>query len=103
VLTAVVGLPLLRWRLPDASWSERAALAVTAALSVLAYRLAANMPQLNDDGVPGFSANDFLCPVVTYTLATVYAAFRPPSDALRWPQARALLTVASFVTNVVAI
>jgi hypothetical protein len=103
LLTALVGALLLRWRLPDASWSERTALGVVAGLSVLAYRLAANMPQLNADGIPGLSANDLLCPAITYVVLSVSAAFRPPPDAHRWAQARALLTVVSFATNVVTI
>lgn len=61
------------------------------------------MPPLNDDGAPGLSANDFLCPAIIYVALTFYAAFRPPPDAHRWAQARALLTIASFVTNVVVI
>jgi len=103
LLTALVGVLLLRWRLPDAPWRERTALGIVAGLSVLVYRLAANMPQLNDDGIPGLSANDLLCPVFTYVVLAVSAALRPPADPHRWVRAGALLTVVSFATNVVTI
>ena len=36
-------------------------------------RLCANMTQLNNDGVPGFSANDLLAPALTYIVLSLYA------------------------------
>jgi len=41
------------------------ALAVVAIAATWLLRTAANMGQLNDDGLPGFSANDCLAPIVT--------------------------------------
>jgi hypothetical protein len=77
--------------------------ALVVGLSVLAWRLAGNTPQLNDDPVPPFSPNDLLCPVVTYVLLGVYAAFRRPAEPAQWERARAWLTIVSFVVNVVII
>ena len=36
------------------------------------------MPQLNDDGLPGFSANDWAAPVLTYLFLSLYADLSPP-------------------------
>jgi len=44
-----------------------------------------------------------LCPLVTYLFTGFYAAFRRPVDSMRFEQARALLTLVSFVVNVVTI
>ena len=49
------------------------------------------------------SPNDVLCPLVTYLFVGFYAAFRPPADPIRFEQARVLLTLVSFVVNVVTI
>jgi Co/Zn/Cd efflux system component len=47
------------------------------------------MPQLNRDGLEGFSANDWLAPVIVYVTLSVYAALNPPDDARRFAQVRA--------------
>ena len=44
-----------------------------------------------------------LCPLVTYLFVGFYAAFQRPLDATRFEQARVLLTLVSFVVNVVTI
>ncbi len=44
-----------------------------------------------------------LCPLVTYLFVGWYAAFRRPADAIRFEQARVLLTLVSFMINVVTI
>ncbi len=103
VVAGVLGLLILRWRLRALAVGETIVIALIVAASVLAWRLSANMPQLNSDGLPGFSANDWLCPVVTYVFLGLYAAARPPTDGRRWAHVHALLTVASFVVNVVTI
>jgi hypothetical protein len=72
-------------------------------MSVFLWRVSANMPQLNADGLPGFSANDWLAPVLTYVFLGAYAQLRPPADPRRYGQARALATIASLVVNVVTI
>ncbi len=53
--------------------------------------------------LPDVSTNDVLCPLVSYLFIGWYAAFRCPVDGMRFEQARVLLTLVSFVINVVTI
>ena len=62
VLTAAVGL----WRLPRRARTEALIVALLAGAAVFLWRISANKPQLNDDGLPGFSANDWTAPILTY-------------------------------------
>ncbi len=106
VTAAVTGLLALAaawWRLPRADWAGTAVIAVLSAASVYLWRASANMPQLNSDGLPGFSANDWLAPAITYLFLGVYAQARPPADPRRYGQARALATIASLAVNVITI
>jgi hypothetical protein len=61
------------------------------------------MPQLNRDGISGYSANDWLAPVVTFVVVTLYGDLFPPADERRFRQVRAAATLAAFVVNVVTI
>jgi hypothetical protein len=74
-----------------------------AAAAVFLWRASANMPQLNRDGLEGFSANDWLAPVIVYVALGVYAALEPPNDAPRFAQVRAGATIAAFAINVITI
>lgn len=103
LLTGVLALGAALWRLPRTASLDIAAISVLSAASVYLWRSSANMPQLNDDGLPGFSADDWLAPVLTYVLLSTYAALRQPSDRTRFDQARALATLASLAVNVVTI
>jgi len=64
------------WRLPRGSWSDIGVVGVLSGLAVLVWRLSANMPALNDDGLPPFSANDWAAPVLTFVVLSVYADLR---------------------------
>jgi hypothetical protein len=77
--------------------------ALMVGLSVLIWRSVGNLAQLNDDLIPGFSPNDLLCPVITYTFLGCYGAFRSPPDVQRWERIRAALTIVSLIVNVVTI
>ena len=101
--TAALALGAARWRLPRGAWTDIAAVTLLSGLSVFLWRVSANMPQLNADGLPGFSAGDWLTPVITYTALGVYAQLRTPADPRRYAQARALATIASLAVNVVTI
>ena len=103
LIAAGVGFAVLRWRFKDLSIRETALAALVVGLSVLAWRLSANVPQFNDDPIAFLSPNDWLCPMLTYMCLGMYAVFRPPSDAMRWAPARALLTVVAFIINVLVI
>jgi hypothetical protein len=102
-ITAVLTVPLAIWRLGRTAWLDSLGLGVAAGVSVLLWRTSANMPQLNNDGLPGFSANDWLAPVLTYVFVSLYAVIRPPTDRLRFQQTRALAVLASLAVNVITI
>jgi hypothetical protein len=102
-LTGVVAVIVGMWRLPRERWLDIIAAAVLAAAAVLLWRLSANMPQLNDDGLPSFSANDWAAPAMTYLFLSGYADVRPPLDARRYRQFRILATVGALAVNVITI
>jgi hypothetical protein len=102
-VTGVIALAAATWRMPRTAWADIAAITSLSTTSVLLWRLSANMPQLNDDGLPGFSANDWAAPVLTYLFLSLYADLSPPADPRRYAQTRALATLASLAVNVVTI
>lgn len=102
-ITGLLALAAAAWRLPRRAWPDIVAVAVLSGASVLLWRWSANMPQLNKDGLPGFSANDWAAPVLTYVFLSLYADLRPPADRSRYDQTRALATLASLLVNVVTI
>ena len=79
------------------------ALGVLTAAVVFLLRKSANMPQLNNDGLSGFSANDWLAPTVTWVVLGIYGALRAPIEPRRYEQSRAGATVIAFAVNVVTI
>jgi uncharacterized membrane-anchored protein len=91
------------WR--DAPFESRSAvvLSILVGLSILLFRLGANVAQLNDDPIPLASPNDLLCPVATYVVLSVYAGLRGALDRTRFERDRALLTLVSLVVNIVTI
>ena len=102
-ITGVLALAAALWRLPRTAWTDIIAAAVLTTASVFLWRISANMPQLNGDGLPGFSANDWLAPALTFLFLTVYTDLRAPRDPRRFGQVRALAVLASLVVNVVTI
>jgi hypothetical protein len=76
---------------------------VLAGLAVYLWRASANMPQLNNDGLSGYSANDWLAPVVVFVVLSVYADLVPPADSRRFSQVRAAATIVAFAVNVITI
>lgn len=102
-ITAALALAAAAWRLPRSMLIDQLAVAVLAFAAVLLWRLSANMPQLNNDGLPGFSANDWLAPVLTYIILSGYADLRSPADPRRFAQTRTLATIAALIINVVTI
>lgn len=101
--TAVLALAAAAWRLRRAGALDALGIALAAGASVFLYRASANMPQLNADGLPGYSANDWLAPVLTYVFVSCYGAVRPHTDQRHFNQTRALATLASLIVNVVTI
>jgi hypothetical protein len=102
-ITAVLTLGAAVWRLGRKDWLDLGGFALTGGASVFLFRASANMPQLNADGISGFSANDWLAPAMTFVFLSLFAAVRPPSDARRFTEFRALATVASLAVNVISI
>ena len=78
-------------------------LALVVGLSIFAWRLSGNIPELNDDPIGALSPNDWLCPAITYLFLSVYGAFTMPASAVSWVKVRGLLTITSFAVNVVTI
>ncbi len=99
VLTFAVGM----WRLPRPAWRQALAAALLAGAAVFLWRLSANKPDLNDDGLPGFSANDWAAPILTYLTLSAYADLRPPADPARYRQVRALAFLIAVAVNVITI
>jgi hypothetical protein len=82
--------------------SAAAAAAITG-LAVYLWRASANMAQLNNDGINGFSANDWLAPVIVFIALSVYADLRSPPNPARFAQVRAAATIVAFAVNVITI
>lgn len=85
------------------SLSDMIGLAVVVGVSILVWRAAGNTAALNLDPIPAISPNDVLCSLVTYLFLGWYAAFRRPADTSRFEQMRVVLTLVSFLVNVVTI
>ena len=100
---ALLVLVVLRTRFTKLSLVDCLMVAVVVGISVIVWRSAGNTGTLNNDPIPPVSPNDVLCPLVTYLFIGFYAAFRSPADPVRFEQARVLLTLVSFVVNVVTI
>jgi hypothetical protein len=103
VTCGLLALAAALWRLPRGQWQPIAAVAVLTTAALFAWRMSANMPQLNDDGLNGFSANDWAAPALAYLALSVYSDLRPPVDLVRYRQARALATLLALVINVITI
>src|SRR6266536_5711689 len=99
VLTFAVGM----WRLPRRAWRQAPVIALLSGVAVFLWRLSANKPDLNDDGLPGFSANDWAAPMLAYLVLAGYADLWPPVDPVRYRQVRALVAVVAVAVNVITI
>src|SRR2546429_1053463 len=96
---ALLVLVALRAHFKALSLVDCLLVAVVVGISVIVWRSAGNTGALNNDPIPGVSPNDVLCPLVSYLFIGFYAAFRRPADAVRFEQARVLLTLVSFVVT----
>jgi hypothetical protein len=102
--TGVICAGIGMWRL---SGSRRIAaglvVGVLTSVAIYLWRASANMPQFNNDGLQGFSANDWLAPVITFVVLSIYADIIPPADHRRFRQVRAAATIVAFAVNVITI
>jgi hypothetical protein len=102
-ITSALALLVALWRLPLTAWPDILAITVLSGAAVMLWRLSANMPALNDDGLPGFSANDWAAPVLTFVFVSLFADLQAPTDPDRYRQTRALATLAALAVNVITI
>jgi hypothetical protein len=89
------------WRLRE--FRRALVVGLLAGAAVLAWRMSANLPQLNQDGLPKFSANDWAAPMLAYLVLGGYADLRPFADATRYRQTRALAGLICLAVNVITI
>ncbi len=98
----VLTLAVAAWRLPRGQWRQALIVALLSGGAVFLWRISANKPDLND-GLPGFSANDWAAPILAYVTLGGYADLRPPADPRRYRQVRALVFVVALAVNVITI
>jgi len=67
------------------------------------WRTSANLPQLNSDGLPGFSANDWAAPILTFVILRCYALTRPGVLGTPFAQATVFATALAVGVNVIGI
>ena len=91
------------WQRGEHRILDTVAIGLLTAGAVFMLRKSANMPQLNNDGLSGFSANDWLAPTITFVALGVYSALRPPSEPRRYQQSAAAATIVALVINVLTI
>jgi hypothetical protein len=105
-ITAVITLVVTWWMrrgMKALSGFDLVLIALVAGGSVLLWRAAGNVPALNDDPIPATSPNDVLCPLVTYLLVGMYAAFRPQEEPGRFERLRVWIAVISLLVNIITI
>ena len=100
---AIAAVIAVLWQRGEHRVRDSVAIGLLTAGAVFMLRKSANMPQLNNDGLEGFSANDWLAPTVTFVVLGVYGAFRPAGEPRRYQQARAAATVVALAINVLTI
>ena len=83
--------------------TESVAIGLLTAAAVFLWRTSANLPQLNTDGLHGFSANDWLAPTLTFVWLSLYRLLRTPNDRSRYERALVAATIISFAVNVITI
>jgi hypothetical protein len=103
VITGVLVLAVAVWRLGTAKWRQAVVVALLSGVAVFLWRLSANMPQLNEDGLRSFSANDWAAPMLTYLVLAGYGDLRPSTNTDRFRQTRALAALIALAVNVITI
>src|SRR5437879_2312587 len=74
-----------------------------AIVAVLGWRLAANVPALNDDGMPWVSANDVLTGGAVYLVLRMYDDLARHGDPRTLARLRVAAAVAAVIVNVIVI
>jgi hypothetical protein len=103
-ITGIISATIGVWRLTTPSRLQAGlAVGVVAGFSVYLWRASANMPQLNADGLPGLSANDWLAPVVTFVTLGILLGLVAIGPRDRYGQVRAMATIVAFAVNTITI
>jgi hypothetical protein len=100
-ITGLAAAAMAWWKLRRRT--DTAAVFLVSGAAVFLWRMSANMPQLNADGLQGFSANDWAAPVIAYVSLSAYADLRKPSPEAAFRQVRALAALACLAINVITI
>jgi hypothetical protein len=104
LISGAVATGFAAWRLrAEHRPLEWLAIGLLTTIAVFMWRKSANMPQLNNDGLQGFSANDWLAPTITFIVISLYRSVRPAGNERCFDQARALATIGAFAINVITI
>jgi hypothetical protein len=103
LLTGVLALGVALWQLGRAKLFDALAVGVLSAAAVFLWRLSANMPQLNTDGLRSFSANDWAAPILVYVVLCGYTDLRRSADTDRFRRTRALAGLIALAVNVITI
>lgn len=104
IITGLIAAAIATWRFAGPRRVvDIIAIALIATAAVYLWRRSADLPQLNGDGLSGFSANDWLAPVITFVALTIYRDLRTPPDTRRYNQSRALIAIAALAVNVITI
>jgi hypothetical protein len=89
------------WRLRG--WREAVVVGLLSGAAVFLWRLSANMPPLNEDGLRMFSANDWAAPMLAYLVLVGYSDLHAPADPARYKQVRAMAGLICLAVNVITI
>lgn len=104
IITGVIAAAIAAWKLAGPRRIvDIIAMAVIATAAVYLWRRSADLPQLNSDGLAGYSANDWLAPVIVFVTLAIYKDLRNPPDNRTYNQARALITIVALAVNVITI
>jgi len=103
LLTGALAFVVALWQLGRGKLFDALAVGVLSAAAVFLWRLSANMPQLNEDGLRSFAANDWAAPVLVYVVLCGYTDLRRSADSDRFRRTRAFVGVIALAVNVVTI
>lgn len=74
LIAALIALPVSYWSLRPRRWLNAGGISIVVAIATIGWRLPANMPQLNSDGVTGFRPTTFSHPLSpTFCLVSMRA------------------------------
>jgi hypothetical protein len=103
LLTGVLACAVALQQLGRAKLFDAVAVGVLSAAAVFMWRLSANMPQLNTDGLRSFSANDWAAPILVYLVLCGYIDIRRSADSDRFRRTRAVVGLVALAVNVITI